>query len=117
MNRAFRMVALQGLALVASGLAMGVVADSVKAAPPPAAVVHVANFTFKQPAITVSTGTTVTWINDDDIPHTIVAKNGAFKSKVLDTGDRFSFTFAKGGQFDYYCSLHPHMTGKVVVRA
>jgi plastocyanin len=56
-------------------------------------------------------------VNDDDIPHTVVAKNLSFRSKVLDTGDRFSFTFAKPGQFAYFCSLHPHMTATIVVKA
>ena len=76
----------------------------------------IANFTFKAPAVTVKPGTTVNWTNDDDIPHTVVPKNGAFKSKVLDTGDRFTFTFAKAGEYDYFCSIHPHMTGKIIVK-
>jgi plastocyanin len=87
------------------------------AASPAPALVHIANFTFAQPAITVKPGSTVTWVNDDDIPHTVVAVDKSFKSKVLDTGDRFSFTFAKPGQFAYFCSIHPHMTGKVIVKA
>jgi plastocyanin len=66
---------------------------------------------------TVKVGTRVTWTNRDDIPHTIVSNDGLFKSKVLDTGDNFSFTFAKAGQFGYFCSLHPHMTGSILVRA
>ena len=78
-------------------------------------VVHIANFTFAQPLIGVKQGTTVTWVNDDDIPHTVTALDKSFKSTVLDTGERFSFTFAKPGQFAYFCSLHPHMTGKVIV--
>ena len=80
-------------------------------------VVHIANFTFARPTVTVKAGTTVTWVNDDDIPHTVVAVDKSFKSKVLDTGDRFSFAFAKPGQFAYFCSIHPHMTGKVIVTA
>jgi plastocyanin len=64
----------------------------------------------------VKPGTTVTWTNDDDIPHTVVATNGAFRSKVLDTGEHFSFTFAKAGEFHYFCSIHPHMTGIVIVK-
>jgi plastocyanin len=79
--------------------------------------VRIDNFTFKDPVVTVKPGTTVTWTNGDDIPHTVVAKDGSFKSKVLDTGDRFSFTFAKVGQFGYFCSIHPHMTGTIVVKA
>jgi plastocyanin len=79
--------------------------------------VKIDNFTFAPQRLVVKAGTTVTWINDDDIPHTVVAQNQAFRSKVLDTGDRFSFTFAKAGQFSYFCSLHPHMTGRVIVKA
>lgn len=77
--------------------------------------VRVDNFTFSPPTLTVTTGTTVTWVNGDDIPHTIVAKDRSFRSKALDTGDRFSFTFTTPGDYDYFCSLHPHMVGKVIV--
>ena len=118
MNRAFGMITFQGFALVATAFVMTMVADEVKAgAPATATLVHIGNFTFNQAAVTVRPGTTVTWVNDDDIPHTVVAQGLAFKSKVLDTGDRFSFTFAKAGPFSYFCSLHPHMTGKVIVKA
>jgi plastocyanin len=117
MNRAFAMVTFQAFALLTTVFALVIVADEVKAAPAPPAVVHIGNFTFNQAALTVHPGTTVTWINDDDIPHTVVAQNQAYRSKVLDTGDRFSFTFAKAGQFSYFCSLHPHMTGRVIVKA
>ena len=108
------------LASAAAAIAMSPVllpASPAIAASPSGTLVHIENFTFAQQAITVKPGTTVTWVNDDDIPHTVVATNGSFKSKVLDTGERFSFTFAKAGQFGYFCPLHPHMTGKVVVRA
>jgi plastocyanin len=87
------------------------------AATPAPPLVHIANFTFAQQVIAVNRGSTVTWVNDDDIPHTVTAVDKSFKSKVLDTGERFSFTFAKPGQFAYFCSLHPHMTGKVIVKA
>jgi plastocyanin len=81
------------------------------------ATVKIDNFTFGPKAITVTPGTTVTWINQDDIPHTVVASDGkSFRSKVLDTGDRFSFTFARPGSFGYFCSIHPHMTGTVLVK-
>jgi plastocyanin len=116
MTRGFKMISLQTAALAASALLLGMVADMSKAAPAPAAV-QIDNFTFKSPLLTVKPGTTVTWTNGDDIPHTVVAKDGGFKSKVLDTGDRFSFTFAKAGQFGYFCSLHPHMTGTIIVKA
>ena len=78
--------------------------------------VNIDNFTFAPQRITVEVGTTVTWHNEDDIPHTVTANNGAFRSKVLDTGDRFTFTFAKAGEYDYFCSIHPRMTGKIIVK-
>src|SRR4051794_8736413 len=102
---------------MAGALVMATVADVAKAVPAPRAAVEIGNFTFKSPAMTVKPGTTVTWTNGDDIPHTVVSKDGVFKSKVLDTGDHFSFTFAKPGQFGYFCSLHPHMTGTIIVKA
>ncbi|MFL6753853.1 MAG: cupredoxin family copper-binding protein [Sphingomicrobium sp.] len=118
MSRAFKILAFQASAIAAGVLMMGVVADMARAAPPvPPTAVTIGNFTFNSPTLTVKPGTTVTWTNADDIPHTVVSKDGIFKSKVLDTGDRFSFTFAKAGQFGYYCSLHPHMTGIVTVKA
>jgi plastocyanin len=106
------MLAIAVAALIPFGLA-----GHAQAGPPPAAVVRIANFTFTPSVLAVRPGTTVTWINDDDIPHTVVANDKSFRSPVLDTGDRFSFTFAKAGQFGYFCSLHPHMTGKIVVKA
>ncbi|HEX5377022.1 MAG TPA: cupredoxin family copper-binding protein [Phenylobacterium sp.] len=87
------------------------------AATPAPVTVKIANFTFAATTVTVHPGTTVTWVNDDDIPHTIVADDKSFRSKVLDTGDRFAFTFAKRGTYGYFCSIHPHMTGKIVVEA
>ena len=116
MTRGFKMLTFQAATLVASGLMISTIPATTRAAPVPAAVT-IENFTFKAPLLTVKLGTTVTWTNGDDIPHTVVSKDGLFKSKVLDTGDRFSFTFAKPGQFGYFCSLHPHMTGTIVVKA
>ena len=118
MTRGFKLLSFQVAMLVASGLMMSTVSVMSKAAAaPPAASVQIGNFTFNQAVVTVKPGTTVTWTNGDDIPHTVVSKDGLFKSKVLDTGDRFSFTFAKPGQFGYFCSLHPHMTGTIIVKA
>ena len=79
--------------------------------------VQIDQFIFAPQRITVKAGTTVTWVNGDDIPHTIAATNKLFKSKTLDTQDRFSFTFTTPGTYEYFCSLHPHMTGAVVVEA
>ena len=80
--------------------------------------VKIDNFTFDPPVLTVKAGTTVTWKNVDDIPHTVTSgTRGLFKSKALDTEDSFSFTFKDAGTFDYFCSLHPHMTGTIQVEA
>ena len=118
MTRAFKILALQAAALASSAVLLSTVSVVTRAAPaPPAAAVAIDNFTFRNPVVTVKPGTTVTWTNGDDIPHTVVSKTGVFKSKVLDTGDKFSFTFAKPGQFVYFCSIHPMMIGKVIVKA
>ena len=75
------------------------------------------NFTFTPPELTVAVGTTVKWVNHDDIPHSVVNKDKAFRSKAaLDTDDSFSFTFTNAGTFEYFCGLHPHMVGKVIVK-
>ena len=74
------------------------------------------NFTFGPQELTVAVGTTVKWVNHDDIPHNVVNKDKVFRSKALDTDDSFSFTFANAGTFDYFCGLHPHMQGKIIVK-
>src|SRR6266496_375147 len=79
------------------------------------AEVKIDNFTFAPPSLTVKAGTTVTWRNEDDIPHTVASSVRVFKSTALDTDDSFSFTFTEPGSYDYFCSLHPHMRGKIVV--
>ena len=80
--------------------------------------VQIDNFSFGPVALTVPVGTTVTWIKRDDIPHTVVSTDDSktFKSKVLDTDEKFSFTFSKVGTYPYFCSIHPKMTGKVIVQ-
>lgn len=80
------------------------------------AEVKIDNFSFGPGSLTVAVGTTVTWTNRDDIPHNVVSDEKAFKSKVLDTDEKFSFTFTKPGTYGYFCSIHPKMTGKVVVQ-
>ena len=74
------------------------------------------NFTFTPLELNIVVGTTVTWVNHDDIPHSVVEDNKAFRSKALDTDDSYSFTFTSAGTFSYFCGLHPHMTGKVIVK-
>jgi plastocyanin len=90
--------------------------SSARAPQPASAEVKVDNFSFGPAILTVAVGTTVTWTNRDDIPHTIVSTDKIFKSKVLDTDEKFSFTFAKPGTYPYFCSIHPKMTGSVVVQ-
>jgi plastocyanin len=97
--------------LVGAMLAFGAVA-----AEGAANVVTIDNFTFGPKELTVAVGTTVKWVNHDDIPHTVVEKNTSFRSKALDTDDFYSFTFASAGSFDYFCGLHPHMVGKIIVK-
>lgn len=80
------------------------------------AEVKIDNFTFGPVALTVPVNSTVMWVNKDDIPHTVVAKDGAFKSKALDTDQKFSFKFDKPGTYSYYCSVHPKMVGTIVVQ-
>jgi plastocyanin len=80
--------------------------------------ISIDNFTFNPPTLTVKAGTSVTWTNKDDIPHGIASANNAFsRSKAMDTDDSFSFTFTTPGTYQYFCYIHPHMTGTIVVEA
>jgi 3',5'-cyclic-AMP phosphodiesterase len=79
--------------------------------------VKIDNFAFTPGAVTVKAGTQVTWINRDDIPHTVDSTQGKFKSKALDTDDKFQFNFAEPGEYPYFCRLHPKMTGGIIVQA
>jgi plastocyanin len=79
--------------------------------------VKIDNFSFGPMALTVAAGTTVTWTNNDDVPHTVVSEDKTtFRSKALDTGDHFSYTFTKPGTYPYFCSVHPKMTAEVIVQ-
>jgi len=88
-------------------------ADNVSANPNE---IVIANFSFEPATLTVKAGTTVTWVNHDDEPHTATATDKRFNSKTLDNGDRFSQEFKAPGVYNYYCALHPHMTGKIIVK-
>jgi plastocyanin len=101
------------LVLLLAGSPIVTAADQPSAAN---AEVKIDNFSFGPQTITVPVGATVTWTNRDDIPHTSVSTEGVFKSKVLDTDEKFSYTFAKAGTYAYYCTIHPKMTGQVVVK-
>lgn len=87
----------------------------VSVGPTTAAQVTIENFAFAPDRLTVKAGTTVTFVNHDDIPHSVVSETGAFRSPALDTDEKFSITFAKPGEFAYVCGLHPHMRGRISV--
>jgi plastocyanin len=105
------------LGIVAFGSSQRNFVASAQQKPEPLEV-KIDNFTFGPAALTVPVGTTVTWTNKDDIPHNVVSTDDpkTFKSKVLDTNEKFSFTFSKPGTFTYFCSIHPKMTAKVIVQ-
>ena len=78
--------------------------------------IKIENFTFNPASITIKPGTTVIWINSDDIPHSVVENNKNFKSPPLDTGQKYSVVLTTAGEVDYFCGFHNHMTGKVIVQ-
>jgi plastocyanin len=102
-------------AVVGTGLAGGMMVARAQSA---ATAISIDNFTFTPQTVTVKAGTTVIWTNKDDIPHGIAATGNAFaKSKALDTDNSYSFTFTTPGTYKYFCYIHPHMTGTIVVEA
>ena len=104
------------LAMLLGPIAGGLLAWGAVAAQEEPNVVTIDNFTFGPKELTVPVGTTVKWVNHDDIPHSVVEKKIAFRSKALDTDDAFSYTFANAGTFDYFCGLHPYMVAKIIVK-
>ena len=104
---------------IATALAVAVLSAAFPAASALAAdtEVKIDHHAFIPQRVAVKAGTTVTWINDDDVPHTVASSTKLFKSKALDTGDKFSFTFTTPGAYQYFCSVHPYMTGAIVVEA
>jgi plastocyanin len=120
MNRSVFIATLVAiLSIVLGALTIGHANFVANAQEKPSTVeVKIDNFSFGPATLTVPVGTTVTWINRDDIPHTVVSTDDpkVFKSKVLDTDEQFSFTFTKTGTYPYFCSVHPKMTGKVIVQ-
>jgi plastocyanin len=84
---------------------------------PSAVTVTIDNFSFTPMQLEIAAGTQVTWINKDDVPHTVVSDDHKlFKSRALDTDEKFSFTFKDPGTYEYFCSVHPKMTGKIIVK-
>jgi plastocyanin len=110
------MLLLGTVGAVALLLAAAARAPSAGAGAQTSAAIEIDNFHYTPPTLIVAPGTTVTWKNDDDSPHSVREKDGKFKSAALDTDDTFSQTFATPGEYDYFCSIHPYMTGKIVVR-
>jgi plastocyanin len=106
------------MALAGAMLGTMLLGSGVTSAQAEDAKVNIDNFSFSPAQITVAPGTKVTWDNRDDIPHTVTdaAEPRAFKSPALDTGDAFSQVFSAPGTYHYFCSLHPHMQGTVVVK-
>src|SRR6185437_8065567 len=104
--------AVSALAALIALMALLVMHGNANAADPQ---IKIANFTFEPAVLTVKVGTTVTWVNGDDIPHLVSQKDGKFRSSALDTDATFSQTFKDAGTIEYFCVLHPHMTGKIVV--
>jgi len=114
MRRLRPVLAVAVIAAVVMGAASRRSRASAESAPL-VAEVKIDNFTFEPQELIVKAGTKITWTNRDDIPHTVVSSDLIFKSKTLDTDDTFSFTPAKPGTYEYFCSIHPKMTGKILV--
>ncbi|VVE77789.1 cupredoxin domain-containing protein [Pandoraea sputorum] len=116
-HAAQRRTLLAGLSIAATGmLALAGRAQAAAATDPGA--VHIDNFTFSPATLTVKAGTRVTWTNRDDEPHTVTSSSNprTFASGALDTDGTFTFTFDKPGTYPYFCAIHPHMTGVIVVK-
>ena len=107
MSQIFRLPLIAAAAVVLAGSSIAATAGPT---------ITISNFTFGPMQVTVPVGATVTWVNGDDVPHTVRSVDGVFHSKPLDSDERFSFTFTKPGVYSYFCSIHPKMTAKVIVR-
>ena len=103
------------VAVVGCGHASSPVARAATSQPS-SPTVSIDNFSFTPTAITVPAGTTVTWVNHDDVPHTVTANDKVFSSGALDTDERYSHAFAIPGTYSYFCAVHTHMTGQVIVK-
>ena len=104
------------VAAAAAALLLGSALPSPAADAPKPPIVHIQNFKYVPATLTVATGTTVTFVNDDDEPHTVTATNKAFDSEGLDTHQSWKQRFAKAGTFTYFCEMHPYMKGTVIVK-
>ena len=109
-------ISLSGAAVLSALEPASAAAGSPESSTGSAAEVKIDNFAYTPGVITVKVGTEVTWINHDDIPHTVDSTQGKFKSAALDTDNKFQFRFTEPGEYPFYCRMHPRMTGKVVVQ-
>lgn len=113
----FGSTAILAMAIVLTAATRPDLAASSGDKPASAANVKIDNFSFGPATITIPAGSTITWTNNDDVPHVVTSDdNKMFKSKPLDTNDHFSFTFTNPGTYNYYCAIHPKMTAKIVVQ-
>jgi plastocyanin len=101
--------------LIATAVSISLRAGKAAAADPAPAKIEIDNFTFAPQQLIVKAGTTVIWRNRDDIPHAVASSTRVFKSQALDTDDTYAFTLTTAGTYEYFCSLHPQMTGTIVV--
>ena len=110
-----RHLATSFLAILATIVAAGTATAADATGQHKTAEVRVDNFSFGPETVTVPLNTTVTWVNHDDVPHVVASTDGVFRSKALDTDDKYAFTFDKPGTYTYFCALHPKMVGKIIV--
>jgi 3',5'-cyclic-AMP phosphodiesterase len=99
--------------------ALAVIDSTLAGNPPDIAAdptVTIDNFTFTPKTLTIQRGEKVTWTNKDDVPHKVVSVDKKFSSKALDTDQQYSFTFTEPGTYNYFCSIHPRMTGTIIVK-
>jgi plastocyanin len=102
--------------VVITAIALGCSANS-HGADAAETVITIKDFSFMPPVVSIPVGSTVTWINQDDEPHTVVAGDALFRSPALDTGESFSFTFSSPGKVEYLCSIHAQMSGRILITA
>jgi len=112
-----RTIVLARMIIFLAFISIAFMAAWTRAAYAEEAQVKIDNFTFNPPALKVKAGTVVTWTNEDDIPHSVVAASRAFKSRALDTDEKYSFAFTTPGSYEYFCSLHPHMKATIIVES
>jgi len=116
MKRTSLTLGFAALAIIRSTMASAAKTFNTAAEDKPTAQVKIDNFVFSPNPLTVAVGSTIRWTNQDDIPHNVVSDDKSFKSKALDTDETFTYTFTKPGTYTYFCSIHPKMTGQIVVQ-